>query len=111
MKLFGNRKPNTLEISPPDAHAAIGAGSAILVDVREISEWVEGHIPSTHHIPLQTLPLRIGELPRDRTVLVICRSGNRSLSAARYLQEQGFDTRSIAGGIGVWATHGLPVTR
>ena len=111
MKLFGNRKPNTLEISPPDAHSAIDAGSAILVDVREKSEWMQGHTPSTRHIPLQTLPERLGELPRDRTVLVICRSGNRSLSAARYLQEQGFDARSIAGEIGVWVAHGLPITR
>lgn len=111
MKSFGSRKSNILEIGPPDAHSAIGAGGAILVDVREKSEWVKGHTPSTHHIPLQTLPQRIGELPRDRTVLVICRSGNRSLSAARYLHEQGFDARSVAGGIGAWAAHGLPVTR
>ncbi len=111
MKLFGPRKPNALQISPPDAHAAVDAGSAILVDVRETSEWAEGHTPETRHIPLQTLPQRVGELPRDQTVLVICRSGNRSLSAARFLREQGFDARSITGGIGVWAAHGLPVTR
>lgn len=111
MKLLGNRKPNTLEISPPEAQSALGAGSAILIDVREKSEWAQGHTPQTRHIPLQTLPRRIDELPRDRTVLVICRSGNRSLSAARYLQEQGFEARSVAGGIGVWAAHGLPVTR
>ncbi len=111
MKLFGQRKPNTLDISPPEAHSAIGAGSAILIDVREKSEWAQGHTPDTRHIPLQTLPARVGELPRGRTVLIICRSGNRSLSAARFLQEQGFDARSVTGGIGVWAAHGLPVTR
>lgn len=111
MKLFGSRKPNPLEVSPPAAHAALSDGSAILIDVREKSEWAQGHTPQTRHIPLQTLPQHVDKLPRDRAVLIICRSGNRSLSAARYLQEQGFDARSVAGGIGVWATHGLPVTR
>jgi rhodanese-related sulfurtransferase len=111
MKLFGTRTSPDLNISPPDAHAALTAGTAILIDVREPSEWVEGHTPDTRHIPLATLPQRTADLPRDRVLLLICRSGNRSRSAARYLRGQGFDARSVAGGIGVWAAHGLPVVR
>jgi len=110
MKLFGNRTSPDLNISPPDAHAALAAG-AILIDVREPSEWAQGHTPDTRHIPLATLPKHVAALPRDRQLLVICRSGSRSRSAAKFLREQGFDARSVAGGIGVWAAHGLPVVR
>jgi rhodanese-related sulfurtransferase len=111
MKLFGARTSPDLNISPPDAHSALGAGAAILIDVREPSEWAQGHTPDTRHVPLATLPRHVADLPRDQQLLVICRSGNRSRSAAKYLREQGFDARSVAGGIAVWAAHGLPVVR
>jgi rhodanese-related sulfurtransferase len=85
---------------------------AILVDVREPEEWRRGRAPGARHIPLGALGKRIGELPRDRDVLLICRSGNRSGMAQRTLRGQGYDRAlNVAGGMNAWAAAGLPVVR
>ena len=97
------------EIAPAEAHATEQAGAGILLDVREPWEWEMGHAVGAAHIPLNALPERHGELPRDRAVLVICASGNRSMTAARFLASAGFDARSVAGGTSAWAAHRLPL--
>lgn len=85
---------------------------ALLVDVREPDEWRSGHAPGATHIPLGALPTRIGELPRDRDVLLVCRSGNRSATAQQVLRGQGYDRAvSVTGGMSAWARAGLPVER
>jgi rhodanese-related sulfurtransferase len=74
--------------------------------VREPAEYAAGHVPGAILMPLGTLDGRAGQLPRDRTVYVICASGNRSLRAARVLSSAGFDAVSIAGGTSAWIGSG-----
>ena len=76
-----------------------------VVDVRETSELHGplGHIDGIHHIPLGQLPARLGELPQDHPVLVVCRSGNRSGQACDRIRRQtGQDCWNLAGGMIGW---------
>lgn len=83
---------------------------ALIVDVREPDEWRDGHVAEATLIPLGSLATRLNELPRDREILTICRSGNRSARAQQLLQGQGFrDVRNVRGGITAWERAGLPV--
>lgn len=82
---------------------------AFLLDVRELAEYVSGHVPGAVLIPLGELAGRVGELPGDRTVHVICASGNRSLRAAHALVTQGIDAVSITGGTAARVRSGRPV--
>lgn len=83
-------------------------GDAILLDVREESEWDAGHAPMASLIPLAEVPDHLDELPRDRLIVCTCRSGGRSLRAATYLQENGFDVVNLSGGMMAWFAEDLP---
>lgn len=96
------------EVSVADAAARREAGAFIL-DVREPDEWVEAHIPGATLIPLGTLASRADEVPRDRDVVVVCRSGNRSQEGRDILRRAGFTrVTSMAGGLREWAAAGYP---
>lgn len=83
---------------------------AVVVDVREPSEWSAGHAPNAIHIPLAQLPARLGELPdTDDTVAIVCRSGGRSSRAVAWLVQQGFDVANLEGGMRAWASAGKPL--
>ena len=84
---------------------------AFVVDVREPSEYHQGHVPGAQLIPLGVVPLRLHELPRDRPVYVICASGHRSLTAAQHMARRGIDARSVRGGKNAWARRGRPLAR
>lgn len=82
---------------------------AFILDVREPAEWNEVHVPGTTLIPLGQLSSRLKEIPKDKPVVVICRSGNRSAQARDLLLGSGFSSvTSVAGGINDWKTKGLP---
>ncbi len=81
----------------------------ILVDVRTPEEFRGGHIPGAVNIPLQSLQSRLSELPQDETVVLYCRSGNRSADAARILERAGYESVYDMGGIIAWNAAGLPV--
>ena len=84
----------------------------LLIDVREQAEYNEGHIPGITLIPMGEIPGRLAEIPKDKTVVVTCRSGNRSSQVASYLQQQGFtNIHDLQGGIVAWQQAGLPVER
>ena len=70
-------------------------GGATLLDVRTDREFSSGHLDGARHIPLAQLRGRIGELPRDRPVVVDCLSGERSASAAGVLRDAGFDVHDL----------------
>jgi rhodanese-related sulfurtransferase len=72
---------------------------AFLLDVRQPVELVVEHVPGAVNIPLGQLRTRLGELPRDREILVICRSAQRAYYATRILLQNGFKARSISGGM------------
>ncbi|VBB05394.1 Hypothetical protein LUCI_0603 [Lucifera butyrica] len=91
------------DISPTEALDLWQQQSAVILDVRTKEEYNQGHIPGVLWIPLAQIPERTKEIPRQGNVLVICRSGNRSGQAVRFLRQQGFDNiRNIAGGMLNW---------
>jgi|SRR5579871_3386608 len=100
--------PDVPQVSADDGAKLIEDG-AFLLDVREPDEWVAGHAAAAAHIPLGQVPGRTAEVPRDGTVVVICRVGGRSNQAAAYLRAQGFDAVNLAGGMQAWAASGLDV--
>jgi rhodanese-related sulfurtransferase len=96
------------EISVAEAVAKRDEGAFIL-DVRQPEEWEEYHIPGSTLIPLEQLDERLAEVPGDREVVVVCRSGNRSQTGRDILLEAGFEqVTSMAGGVGEWRTAGYP---
>ena len=80
-----------------------------MLDVREPEEWSAGHIPGAVHMPLGILDP--AAIPHDRIVVAVCRSGNRSNTAAAVLAAASVDVRNLAGGMKTWARQGRPVTR
>ncbi len=86
------------------------AGNPLLVDVRESSEFQNGHIPSTVLIPLRKMRTEGLSLPHDRPVILICRSGRRSTLAAIILQDLGYsNVYNMKGGMLAWEAAGYPV--
>jgi rhodanese-related sulfurtransferase len=80
------------------------------LDVRETYEWEELHIPDATLIPLGELESRVNELPRDQEIVVVCRSGNRSLTGRDILINAGFEqVTSMAGGMNQWRAQGFPI--
>jgi rhodanese-related sulfurtransferase len=80
-----------------------------LLDVREQDEWDAGHIEGSQHIPLGELGERLDEVPRDRTVVAVCRTGSRSDRAASGLRQYGYAAENLDGGVTAWTRAGLPL--
>jgi rhodanese-related sulfurtransferase len=80
-----------------------------LLDVREQDEWDAGHIDGAQHIPLGELGARLAELPKDRLVVAVCRSGSRSDRAAKGLRGNGLEAENLDGGVTAWSRAGLPL--
>ncbi len=106
-----SQAPATLPLEVDVATAAsMRDAGAFVLDVRQPDEWVAGHIPGATLIPLGELPSRTAEVPSDREVVVVCRSGNRSATGRDILLDAGFATvTSMAGGMNDWAAAGLEV--
>jgi phage shock protein E len=95
-------------ISAAEAAAKREAGAFIL-DVRSQDEWNEYHIPGSTLIPLDQLEARLNEVPKNKEVVVVCRSGNRSKPGRDALKAAGFtQVTSMAGGLNEWKAAGLP---
>lgn len=97
------------EISVNDLEAAIANGEWVM-DCRESFEFDDGHVPQAHHIPLNSIPDNLSAIPKDKKVYIICASGGRSMTAANYLEAQGYDVVSVAGGTGAWIGSGKQVS-
>lgn len=82
-----------------------------LIDVRTPEEFAAGYIPGAINISLQELQQKMNRIPKDKPVIVYCRSGNRSAFAANLLMQAGYTEVYDLGGIIDWARQGLPVTR
>lgn len=110
-----NTQPTTtLAALPPEITVVQAAQKrdqgAFFVDVRELSEWTQFHIPGTTLIPLGELPSRLKDVPKDREVVVVCRSGNRSLQGRDILLKAGYTSvTSMAGGVTQWQAQKLPI--
>ena len=90
--------------------AARRAEGAVVLDVRNPDEYEQGHVPGALLIPLGELADRVAEVPTDADLLIICRSGARSLRAAGHLLAAvGIDATNIAGGTLAWIDAGYDV--
>jgi rhodanese-related sulfurtransferase len=98
--------PTPKEVDRAEARQMIDAG-AQLVDVRADHEWEAGHLPGAVHIPLADLPTRVGEIDKDRPVILYCRGGNRSTMATTALAEAGYDAAKLSEGATGWEEEGL----
>lgn len=97
-------------LSPVQAWNMVRSNQALLIDVRTPAEYYQGYIPGANLIPLNQLPYVVNQLPRDKTLLLYCRSGHRSGNACEYLSRLGFrNVAHIHGGIISWIRQGLPV--
>lgn len=105
--LFG---PPVPEMTVQAFEAALRSGRVHAIDVREHVEWKKGHIEGVQHIPLSHLKHQLGDIPRDRPIAIICRSGHRSAVAARMMLKAGFtEVYSVRGGMNAWVKAHLPV--
>jgi hydroxyacylglutathione hydrolase len=96
-----------------DARAAATRASdgAVLLDVRESSEWRAGHAPGAIHIPYEHVRERASEIPPGRPIITYCAGGIRSSLAASILESAGRDVANLRGGFGAWRSAGLPVSQ
>jgi rhodanese-related sulfurtransferase len=89
--------------------AAMRDQGAFVLDVRTSEEWTQGHIPGSTLIPLDELPARTAEVPRDQDVVVVCRTGHRSQQGMEILKSAGFTrVSSMDGGLTAWMAQGYP---
>jgi rhodanese-related sulfurtransferase len=100
--------PSVPEVDVDEARRRVEAG-AVLLDVRTPQEWEAGHAPGSVWIPMDEVAARQSEVPADRDVVVICRSGARSARITGVLAAAGRDAWNVAGGLQAWAAAGYPV--
>lgn len=111
--LFG-RLSGIKQISPQEAVMLFNHQDALVLDVRENSEYADGHIAKAKHIPLGQLNKRMAELDKykDKPIVAVCRTGSRSGHACGVLRKAGFaNVSNLAGGISAWEQAGLPKER
>lgn len=80
-----------------------------LVDVRELDEYVSGHVPGAIFLPMSEIVERSDEVPADGQVYVICHVGGRSLKVVNWLRTQGIDAYSVDGGTKAWVDSGREI--
>ncbi|MFH5211106.1 rhodanese-like domain-containing protein [Antrihabitans sp. NCIMB 15449] len=100
--------PHVDSVSVADLPADF-SDSVVLLDVREADEWELGHAPSAVHIPMGDVPARFGEIDPDAQLYVICRQGGRSARVVEYLQQVGYESVNVRGGMVAWQKAGLPL--
>ncbi len=107
-----NKSAQTLpvEISAQQAYEYYQSGDYFFLDVREQEEWDTFHIPGATLIPLGQLADRLAEVPTDKPIIVVCRSGNRSQQGRDILLNAGYtNVTSMAGGSTAWSNLGYPI--
>jgi len=109
--LFKARVPAGSTLSPGDVRDALSTDKDLqLIDVRSPGEYGGGHLKGAKNIPLDKISNHLGELKRDKALVVYCRSGQRSAMALNKLRAAGFTSaKHMGGGINAWRSAGLPV--
>ncbi len=111
---FGNRIRGIGEVDTLSAMNLINRSNALVLDVREQSEYDAGHIINSRLISMSNLKERVGELEkyRERPIVVVCRSAARSASAAAFLNKRGFaQVHVLSGGVMAWQKANLPLEK
>jgi rhodanese-related sulfurtransferase len=94
-------------MDPTTAHER--RDEVLLLDVREQDEWDAGHIEGAVHIPMGQLGARQNELPDDRPIVAVCRSGQRSAAVTQALTRAGYEAHNLVGGVAEWHGQRLPL--
>ena len=110
MGLFDFLKKKYETVSPAKAKEAQDNG-AMLIDVRESHEYRSGHAPGAKHISVQVIERRLGEIPKEREIIVVCQSGLRSQKAADILSRNGYKVLNVSGGMVGWQRAGQKVVK
>jgi rhodanese-related sulfurtransferase len=97
------------ELSPEQVADLVDKGQAELVDVRTDEEREAGRIPGSRHIPLESLTAEAPTLDDSKTLVLYCRSGDRSGAAADAFSASGREAHSLAGGLLAWVEQGRPI--
>jgi rhodanese-related sulfurtransferase len=86
------------------------AADYALIDVREVEEFEQGHIPGAINIPMNTVPARVGEITTEKPVVLVCARGSRSEMVAEFLTGQGYrQLYNLTDGTLGWMMRGLPL--
>jgi hydroxyacylglutathione hydrolase len=105
----GLNQAHVLQISVRELQDKRGCADVFLLDVRSRGEWVTGHIEGAVHIPASELPKRVGEIPKNTPVHLICGSGYRSSIASSVLKRAGVEqVTNVVGGMTAWNAQSLP---
>lgn len=107
----GGKLVSTDEVTVEAARGLLDTRKPFVLDVRRASEFAQGHIADATNIAHTRLLSRLSEVPRDRKILVNCRSGGRSARACSLLQRHGYDCTNLAGGMLAWDEAHLAVAR
>jgi rhodanese-related sulfurtransferase len=110
--LFQSNRMEIKEVMPQQALQALEQNQAVMIDVREPSEVAAAsyQAPNMLHIPLGSLETQLASIPKDKPLIMACRSGARSYRAAGILLQHGFtDVVNLSGGILNWQANGMPV--
>ncbi len=100
--------PEVHHLDPAESRRRVEAG-ALLLDVRNPTEWQAGHADGAAWIPMTELADRQEELPTDREIVVICKTGSRSAQVAQALVAAGYEAVNVAGGSEAWQAAGFPI--
>lgn len=101
--------PSTIAVPAIHPDEAAADQDAILLDVRDDTEWRFGHAPTATHMAMREIPARLAELDRSRRIVCVCRSGNRSAHVTAFLRHHGYDAVNMTGGMSAWASFGHPL--
>jgi len=107
--LFGQPLPS---VSAAELNEKLKNGKRpLVVDVRQPEEYRRGHISGSKLIPLGELSSRMNELPKDKEIVLVCASGNRSRSATKRLVSEGYNAVNMNGGMMSWARSGQAIKK
>ncbi len=112
--IFGEKLRGYTSITPVESTKMINHDDALILDVREMNEYSQGHILNSVHIPLANLKTRMSEIEKhkDKKVIVACRSGHRSSHACANLKKNGFEqVFNLRGGVMAWGNANLPLIK
>lgn len=90
------------QMTPTEVQNGLGSNEFEVVDVREVNEVAQGKIPGAIHIPLGLLEFRMNELNKNKTYVMVCRSGGRSSRATQFLEYYGYNVINMQGGMSAW---------
>lgn len=98
---------STRQMTVQELQKQLSSKDLRVLDVRQPSEWAEGHVPGARFITGAELPQRFEEIPRDELVAVMCGTGYRSSASSSFLQQQGYErVVNVIGGMSAWKSAG-----